>query len=70
MEKQRQEKADRELEKNAEEREKKRVDQRPPENWVRKRRLVLREAVERHFSADEGFNGSFPEAQRQTDTTG
>ena len=43
-----------------------RVDQRPPENWVREGRLVLSEAVERHFSTDEGFNRGFPEAQRQT----
>ena len=66
LEEQRQEKADRELEKNAKEREKKRVDQRLPENWVRESRLILSEAVEGHFSADECFNGGVPEAQRQT----
>ena len=60
------EKTNRELEKDAEEREKNRVDQSPPENWVRESRLVLSEAVEWHFSADEGFNRGFPEAQRQT----
>ena len=51
---------------DAEEREKNRVDQSPPENRVRESRLILSEAVEWHFSADEGFNRGVPEAQRQT----
>ena len=48
------------------ERKKKRVDQGLPENGVREGRLILSEAVERHFPTDEGFNRGVPEAQRQT----
>ena len=66
LKEQRQKKADRELEEDAEERKKKRVDQGLPENGVREGRLILSEAVERHFPTDECFNRGVPEAQRQT----
>src|SRR4029077_8335236 len=65
LKQQRQKKADRELKKNAEERKKKRVDQSPPENWIRESCAVLSQPVERHFSTDKRLNCGFPEAERQ-----
>src|SRR5215469_14011545 len=66
LEKQSQQKADRELEEDAEESEKDGVDQRPPENRVRECGLILGEAIERHVSADKGVDRGFSKTQRQT----